>query len=515
MAAVEIIEIKGDATSAIAALKAVGIEADKTQTKAKESNEAISNGLSAIDKQTGGAVSAFKGLQGGITSTIRAFGTLKGAIIATGLGALLVAVTSLVAYFKETERGGDKLAEVMGALGAAVKVVIDRVIGLGEALFKFFQGDFKGAIEGVAGAFKGLGDEIVRETKLGRELAKQLNDVEDAERALIAQRAIANRQIAEARLIADDVTKSTEARTAAIAKAGAIEERVARQELAVQRQRLNVLLEQAKMGEVTEDGLVRIEEARARISELEQANIMRRKRLQTETISLINEEIAKIKELEKATTDASKARFENSEKKFNDFVDKSVEASKKSGVEIARVGQFFTDSVAKGAETSAADLNDYINFTLANLDAVSGAISGFAALAGENTKISKALAMTQIVIDTYQGATKALGAYPPPFGAIAAAGVIAGGLANLRKVSSTQIPTTANASAPTSISSPTAPTAASQAPQFNIVGQGGINQLAQSIGGQFNQPVRAYVVGQDVTTSQQLQRQRVRTATFG
>ena len=512
MAAVEIIEIKGDATSAIAALKAVGIEADKTQTKAKESNEAISNGLSALDKQTGGAVSAFRGLQGGITSTIRAFGTLKGAIIATGLGALLVAVTSLVAYFKETERGGDKLAEVMGALGAAVKVVIDRVIGLGEALFKFFQGDFKGAIEGVAGAFKGLGDEIVRETQLGRELAKQLNDVEDAERALIAQRAIANKQIAEARLIADDATKSTEARIAAVARAGAIEEKVARQELAVQRQRLNVLQEQAKMGEVTEDGLVRIEEARARISELEQANIQRRRRLQTETMSLLNEEIAKIKELEKATTDASKARFENSEKSFNDFVDKSVEASKKTGVEIARVGQFFTDSVAKGAETSAADLNDYINFTLANLDAVSSAISGFAALAGENTKISKALAMTQIVIDTYQGATKALGAYPPPFGAIAAAGVIAGGLANLKKVSSTQIPTSANATAPTTITAPTAP---SQAPQFNIVGQGGINQLAQSIGGQFNQPVRAYVVGQDVTTSQQLQRQRVRTATFG
>jgi hypothetical protein len=512
MAAVEIIEIKGDATSAIAALKAVGIEADKTQTKAKESNEAISGGLAALDKQTGGAVSAFKGLQGGITSTIRAFGTLKGAIIATGLGALLVAVTSLVAYFKETERGGDALAEVMGGLGAAVKVVIDRVIGLGEALFKFFQGDFKGAIDGVAGAFKGLGDEIARETKIGRELAKQLNDVEDAERALIAQRAIANRQIAEARLIADDVTKSTEARTAAIAKAGAIEERVARQELAVQRQRLNVLLEQAKMGEVTEDGLVRIEEARARISELEQANIMRRKRLQTETISLINEEITKIKELEKATQDAADARIKNSEKGLKDFVDNSVKAAASGTFEIARVGQFAVSETAATTEQSAASLSDYINYTLANLDAVSGAISGFAALAGENTKISKALAMTQIVIDTYMGATKALGAYPPPFGAIAAAGVIAGGIANLRKVSSTQIPTTANASAPTTITAPTAP---SQPPQFNIVGQGGVNQLAQSIGGQFNQPVRAYVVGSDVTTSQQLQRQRVRTATFG
>jgi hypothetical protein len=497
MAAVEVIEIKGDASSAIAALKQVGIEANKTTQAAQKSNEAINDGLEALDKQTNGAVSAFRSLQGGIKSAISAFTTLKGAIIATGLGALLVAVTSLVTYFKETERGGDKLAEVMGFLGAAVKVVIDRVIGLGEALVKLF---------------KGLGDEIARESKLGRELAKQLNDVEDAERALIAQRAIANKQIAEARLIADDVNKTTEQRIAAVKRAGAIEERVARQELAVQRQRLSILQQQAAMGEVTEEGLTRIEEARARISELEQANIMRRKRLQTETIGLLNEEIAKTKELEKARQDAEKARFENSEKKFKKYVDDSVNAANKGAGQVARVGQFYTEAIAEGTQKTSADLQDYINFTLANLDAVSQAISGFAALAGENTKLSKALAISQIVIDTYMGATKALGAYPPPFGAIAAAGVIAGGIANLNKVKSTQIPTSPSAAPTATIS---APTAASQPPQFNIVGQSGVNQLAQSIGGQFDRPLRAYVVSQDISTAQQLQRQRVRTATFG
>ena len=67
----------------------------------------------------------------------------------------------------------------------------------------------------------------------------------------------------------------------------------------------------------------------------------------------------------------------------------------------------------------------------------------------------------------------------------------------------------------TSSASIQAPTAASAQPQFNVVGQSGINQLAQSIGGQFDRPVRAYVVGGEVTTAQQLERQRVRTATFG
>ena len=51
--------------------------------------------------------------------------------------------------------------------------------------------------------------------------------------------------------------------------------------------------------------------------------------------------------------------------------------------------------------------------------------------------------------------------------------------------------------------------------EFNIVGTSGINQLAQGIGGQFQQPLRAYVVGGDVMGYDELQRRRIRTATFG
>ena len=50
---------------------------------------------------------------------------------------------------------------------------------------------------------------------------------------------------------------------------------------------------------------------------------------------------------------------------------------------------------------------------------------------------------------------------------------------------------------------------------FNVVGTSGINQLAQGIGGQFQQPLRAYVVGSDVMGYDELQRRRIRTATFG
>ena len=46
----------------------------------------------------------------------------------------------------------------------------------------------------------------------------------------------------------------------------------------------------------------------------------------------------------------------------------------------------------------------------------------------------------------------------------------------------------------------------SQPPAFNVVGQGGTNQLAQVIGEQTQQPVQAYVVANDITSTQSLQR---------
>ena len=51
-------------------------------------------------------------------------------------------------------------------------------------------------------------------------------------------------------------------------------------------------------------------------------------------------------------------------------------------------------------------------------------------------------------------------------------------------------------------------------PQFNVVGAGSENQLAQAIGGQQNQPARAYVVSGDVTTAQSLDRNKIENASL-
>ena len=54
-----------------------------------------------------------------------------------------------------------------------------------------------------------------------------------------------------------------------------------------------------------------------------------------------------------------------------------------------------------------------------------------------------------------------------------------------------------------------------QAPDFNVVGASEQSQLAQTIAGAEAQPVRAFVVGKDVSTQQELDRNITNTASFG
>jgi len=141
-----------------------------------------------------------------------------------------------------------------------------------------------------------------------------------------------------------------------------------------------------------------------------------------------------------------------------------------------------------------------------------GAIAG---VLGQNSKFGKALAITQSIRDTYTGANKAL-AQGGIWGAVAAAGIIVSGLANVKQITASKEPPVpsfaTNTGGGVSVSTPTAP---SLPPAFNVVGQSDTNQLAEAIGGQSQQPVQAYVVSNDVTTAQEMDRNIINGASIG
>jgi hypothetical protein len=59
------------------------------------------------------------------------------------------------------------------------------------------------------------------------------------------------------------------------------------------------------------------------------------------------------------------------------------------------------------------------------------------------------------------------------------------------------------------------PQISTQAPSFNIVGASAENQLAQTIADQTQQPIQAFVVANDVTTAQGLERNIIQESSLG
>jgi len=86
-----------------------------------------------------------------------AMNVFKLALIATGIGAFVVVVGSLVAYFKSTEEGAMRLKVVMAALGSITANITSKFADLGKIIFDAFNNIKELNIQDV---FKSIGDSI-------------------------------------------------------------------------------------------------------------------------------------------------------------------------------------------------------------------------------------------------------------------------------------------------------------------------------------------------------------------
>ena len=102
-----------------------------------------------------------------------------------------------------------------------------------------------------------------------------------------------------------------------------------------------------------------------------------------------------------------------------------------------------------------------------------------------------------------------------PFGvaafALSIGGVIASIISARRKA---QAEIAGLSTAPISLGGGSSSTPQIQAPDFNVVGASGVNQLAAAISGRETKPVRAYVVSDDVSSAQEMDRKIVEGASI-
>lgn len=462
-------------------------------------------------------------------------------------------------YFKELfENPTKKVTELGNAIWEGLvkrfNQAIEAVGLLASAFVKVFQGDFVGALHtakqgakelfdvvtGEEGGFEQIKESVSTATEAVSNYVK--TTVDGAKEIVDANKSVAFTQAELERLqlqsqinaerqrqIRDDDTKSIEARIEANEKLGQIQAEQIKREEDLAKELLNAaLLNEKKLP--NDEAAVAVLEARNKLLEIQE-------RIEGQASEQLSNKIALQRELndlnETAIEGTNRRNIE--QMKFNDQMIQgdlarliSMKDTLDKEIEIERQRlQAKVDLYAEGTQARADAEQELADFeqekrqegveldkatTEAKLATASAAFGNLAAIFGENSKVGKAAAIAQTTIDTFsaaQAAYKSQAGIPvvgPVLGGVAAAAAIAAGVANVKKITAIGEPV----QAPSVSGERTA-----QAPAFNIVGASPENQLARIINQQEQQPVKAYVVANDVSSQQALDRNIVNKASLG
>lgn len=440
---------------------AVGLFGNKAEAVEKtllkvQSAMALSQGLQAV----GESIDSFKQLGAVVkTGVSNAFGTLRGAIISTGIGALVVGLGLLIANFETVK-----------------KVVLNFIPGLGKLA------DFVGNLVTKFTDFVGITSEAERVLeKLSKINAKANENIEARVKLLTAQ--------------------------------GGKEKEIYALQKEANANETNALRERLKLtGSLTEEEAKRFRELKVENAVLDEAEKKRIADRNAEAAKVAADKQKEKDRLQKEKDKIEKDRQEGLEafRRERELESKITKAEVLGVTAVGKDALIATQVVAKGVTnaiqvttTEQAEAQKKINQAKyeSEVALATQSLSIIGGLVDQNSAAGKAIAVTQAIINTYQGASKAL-AQGGIFGPVAAAATIAAGLINVKKIISTKIP---SAKGSGNVGGGNIPSIDSAAPIANTAPiQNTITQLSQTSINQMGSATgRAYVVESDITNSQE------------
>lgn len=475
-----------------------------------QSAMALQQGISGIK----GAIDGFKLLANTIkTQVVTAFSTMKGAILATGLGALVIAVAAVVEAFSAMSDAAEEAAESQKKLNEETKRFAE--IGLqGELEYLNRKEKLDIAKAKLAGKSEQEIFNIQQQYRryriaaLQREYdeSKGIDEAADARKSAAIKNAIVDVEVAEA----ENIVKIREIKAAAD-KAAADEldakHKADKEKLKAALESLRQLQAENRQKEITD-----IEEYGAMLAELDQANfdaeIQRlrdneQRRLETKA------ELAELAVLEDPDS------IENKIAKINADLELELAALAEGDLRRQILAKEASNAIVKIKEEEVEAKKQLqlleVQQVQSGLNAITGALDGFAEVAGRQSAAGKALSIAVTVIKTIQGGVSAfmgmVQQIPGPvgiaLGAVAAAGVVASGYASISKMKAVPIPGKGGGSGGATPTAPTAPIV--PRPQTTTLDQASVNAVG-------NAAARSYVLETDVTNNQERIRRLNRAA---
>ena len=560
--------------------KAERTKNNKEIQKSVKDQRDLTGVLGLVDKQTGGLISSFQGFTTSIGGATKGMKLLRVAWIATGIGAFVVLITSLIAAFKQSEEGQEKLQRGLNMMGAVVKQVMDTWAKLGEAIIdavtnpmkslkslgkgikKFLSdpiGTVTGAFNGAKDAVKDFVEETKKEVEAINEVTKARQKAHHINRDLLVERAKANREINDIRLEAEKRDQYTaEQRVALLQKAQKIEEDITNKEIKAKQLLVDAQekeMEQGLNDIASKDKLAKLQ---AELINLDTKKLRSQRLLQTQITTAQNQEIAakeaKKKEEQKELDDIVMKAWDT-EKKRRDGIKAIQDAYKESEKEEAAVTeaeklQLDKDKAIaeldrlKATKEQRANIIAYWDGKITEAESketekrkvlqekveaakVQSAMRGMALIqeiAGKGSAVGKAMAVGQATISGIEGVQNAfttaskspITTFFPAYPFVQAGLAGAFSALQIKQILATDASgKSISGGAPTVGGGGTPAPTPSAPPAFNVVGASGSNQLAGAIASQAQTPIKTYVVANDVTTGQALERNTIEGASIG
>jgi hypothetical protein len=354
MAIEKTINLNVDSKGAVKGVNDLENSIDGVNKEVKETSKSTQAMSGTLDKATGGAVSKFTAFKGAVGSLTTGFKSLRVAIIGTGIGALLIAITALGQAFTRSEEGQNKFSKILGVIGSVTGNLLDLLADLGEniisvfenpkqaitdfanlikdnivtrfeglinlipnlgrAVEQLFKGNFKEAgkiaadsvgkvvlgvdsvtdsVDNAINSVKEFGKEISDDAAAAAKIADQRAAAEKKARDLIVERAEAERKIAELREKAVNKDKFTaQERIKFLEEAGRVSDELAAKEVEVAKLRLEAKQTENALTKSNKDDLNEAAQLEASVIQLETQRLNLQKRLSTELLTSRREEAA-------------------------------------------------------------------------------------------------------------------------------------------------------------------------------------------------------------------------------
>jgi len=404
MAIEKTINLNVDSKKATKGLKDLEKGIDGVNKEVQETSKSTQEMSGTLDQVSGGAVTKFNKFKGAIGSVTTGFKSLRVAIIGTGIGALLIAVTALGQAFTRSEEGQNKFAKILGVIGSVTgnlldlladlgeniisvfenpkqalidfknlivenitnrfEAIIDTLGFLGSAFKKVFSGDFSGALEdakkagssyidsvtGVKNSIdkasesvKNFTKEIVDDANAAAKIADQRANAEKKARDLIVERAEAERQIADLRAKAVDKEKFTaQERVKFLEEAGRVSDELAAKEVQVAKLRLEAKKTENELTKSNKDDLKEAAELEANVIQLETQRLNLQKSLSKELLNSRREVTAEEK--------ANLKELDDLKKTLRDA--EAVSEQEKRELELIKIQEHFDNLIAQADENN-------------------------------------------------------------------------------------------------------------------------------------------------------------------